>query len=70
MVRKACHLPGRVIQSGKGSGYENKPHVSRMDKKHGATGLGGRLEPADGLCHQFHGANQPAGAKATEAKGE
>ena len=28
-----------------------------MDKKHGATGLGGRLEPADGLRLQFHGAN-------------
>jgi hypothetical protein len=44
--------------------YENKPHISRMDKKHGATGLGGRLEPADGLRLQLHGANKPTGSKA------
>src|SRR5208283_2552286 len=65
------HPPGRIIQNGKRKDeYENKPHVSRMDKKHGATGPGGWLEPADGLCLQLHGANQPAGSKATEAKGK
>src|ERR1035441_3512973 len=66
---KLATCRGELYKAGENQ-YENEPYISRMDKKHGATGLGGWLESVDGLCLQFHGANKPTRSKATEAKGK